>query len=284
MFSTRSAMLTLYGDYVRHKGGEIGIGSLIKLLSNFDLSEQAIRSAVSRMCRMKLLRVRRSGSKSYYSLTEDGFNLLDKGAQRIFERKKESWDGLWSTVVYFIPEEKRMARDHLRQELNLLGYGPLTTATWISPHDLTKEVEEILEKLKIKEYVQLFHSRHLNHSDARNLICRCWDLDRIHKKYSNFIEEHLPRLKNHKKRLREGESIEPSECFAERFKLIDEYRKLPYLDPNLPLEVLPDNWLRPQATALFDEYHDLLTHQANQYFDSVSKEYEDTNIRRLVPA
>jgi phenylacetic acid degradation operon negative regulatory protein len=39
----REAMLTLYGDYVLHRGGEIGIGSLVRLLSNYGLSEQAIR-------------------------------------------------------------------------------------------------------------------------------------------------------------------------------------------------------------------------------------------------
>ncbi|MFC1952514.1 PaaX family transcriptional regulator C-terminal domain-containing protein [Chloroflexota bacterium] len=277
MFGTRSAMLTLYGDYVRHKGGEIGIGSLIKLLSNFGLSEQAIRSAVSRMCRMNLLNVRRSGAKSYYSLTEDGFILLDRGARRIFQRKSKNWNGLWSTVVYFIPEEKRKARDRLRQELSWLGYGPLSTATWISPHDLTWEVEEIMEKLEIKEHVQLFQSRHLGHSDARNIICRGWDLERIHKKYTDFVEEYSPKLKDHQRRLQDGESIEPSECFVERFKLIDEYRKLPFLDPDLPLEMLPDNWLRPRASALFDEFHDLLTQQANDYFDSVSKDYQESN-------
>ena len=129
MLGPRSAMLTLYGDYVRHKGGEIGIGSLIKLLGNFGLSQQSIRSAVSRMCRAGLLKVRRDGLKSYYSLTKDGFSLLNKGAQRIFERKKSSWNGIWSIVVYFIPEEKRQTRDQLRQELSWMGYGPLSTAT-----------------------------------------------------------------------------------------------------------------------------------------------------------
>lgn len=111
MFSPRSAMLTLYGDYVRHRGGEIGVGSLIKLLSNFGLSDQAIRSAVSRMCRDGLLKVRRNGSKSYYSLTNEGLSLMQKGEQRIFERGQSRWDGYWSTVVYFIPEGKREARD-----------------------------------------------------------------------------------------------------------------------------------------------------------------------------
>ncbi len=42
---------------------------------------------------MGLLKVRRDGLKSYYSLTEDGACFLDKGAQRIFKRKRNNWDG-----------------------------------------------------------------------------------------------------------------------------------------------------------------------------------------------
>jgi hypothetical protein len=45
------------------------------------------------------------------------------------------------------------------------------------------------------------------------------------------------------------------------------------LDPDLPKELLPENWLRPQAAALFNEYHNSLTEKANEYFDSVSKNY-----------
>src|SRR5512136_858464 len=118
MIRPRAAMLTLYGDYVQYRGAEIGIGSLIKLLGNFELSEQSVRSAVSRMCRAGLLKVRHNGLKSYYSLTEDGIDLLKEGERRIFERKSSSWDGYWSVIVYFIPEEQREARDTLRQELS----------------------------------------------------------------------------------------------------------------------------------------------------------------------
>ena len=138
MFRPRAAMLTLYGDYVRYRGVEIGIGSLIKLLGNFGLSEQSVRSAVSRMCRAGLLRVRHNGTKSYYSLTEMGMSMVEEGERRIFERNNSSWNGYWSVVVYYIPEEKREARDKLRQELTWIGYGPLSTATWISPHDPLK--------------------------------------------------------------------------------------------------------------------------------------------------
>ena len=274
MFGPRSAMLTLYGDYVRHKGGEIGIGSLIKLLGNFNLSQQSIRSAVSRMCRAGLLKVRRKGTKSYYSLTKEGFELLDKGAQRIFERKKSKWDGTWSVVVYFIPEEKRQARDRLRQELSWMGYGPISEATWISPNDLSREVLNIAEDLKIKKYIQLFQSKHQGFADAQSIISRCWDLDRIHKKYASFIKEHRPKMEDHQRRLEAGEPVEASECFVERFKLIDEYRRLPYFDPDLPEDLLPRNWLRSRASALFYEYYDMLAEKANEYFDSVIKDYQ----------
>lgn len=273
MYRPRSAILTLYGDYVRHKGGEIGIGSLITLLGNFGLSEQSIRSAVSRMCRSGLLKVRRDGLKSYYSLTPDGFGLLDKGAQRIFERKRSKWDRTWSIVVYYIPEGKRQTRDSLRQELSWMGYGPLSMATWISPHDLSREVGEVVKKLKIKNYVQIFQTKHKNFNDPQNIISRCWDLDRIHKKYASFIAEYQPKLENHLRRLQKSEAIEPSECFVERFNLVHEYRRLPYFDPDMPEELLPENWLRPQAADLFYQYHDLLTEKANEYFNSVFEAY-----------
>ena len=266
-------MLTLYGDYVRRKGGEIGIGSLIKLMSNFDLSEQSIRSAVSRMCRAGLLKVRRDGLRSYYSLTDEGLGLLDRGAQRIFDRKKSDWDHTWSIVVYFIPEKKRQARDLLRQELSWMGYGPLGTATWISPHDSSREVKEVVKKLNIQDYIQIFQSRCQNANDAQIIMSRCWDLDRIHEKYASFITEYRPKLEEHLKRLQSGEVIEPSECFVKRFHLVHEYRRLPYFDPDLPEELLPENWLRPQAADLFHRYHDLLTEKANEYFSSVVKAY-----------
>ena len=269
----QAAMLTLYGDYLLSRGGEIGIGSLIKLLGNLGLSQQAVRSAVSRKCRAGLLKVRRVGRKSYYSLTEEGHNLLTKGAQRIFERKNTHWNGSWNIVTYSIPEQRRQARDRLRLELNWMGYGTLSDATWISPYDLTKEVEDLVERLQIKECVQIFQAKSQGLTDAKKIVSLGWDLTRIHAKYASFIEKYQPKLEDHLRRLQAGEAIEPSECFVERFSLIHEYRRLPYFDPDLPKELLSEDWLRPKAAALFREYRDLLANKANEYFDSVFKEY-----------
>lgn len=219
--------------------------------------------------------------KSYYSLTEDGFSLLEKGGQRIFERKPKSWDGMWSIVVYFIPEEKRKARDQLRQELSWMGYGPLSTATWISSHDLTREVEEIAKKLEIRENVQIFQAQYQGFSSARSIISRGWDLDWIHKRYASFIAEYRPKLENHLRRLKAGETVESSECFVERFKLTDEYRRLPFFDPDLPEELLPKNWLRSQAAALFHDYYDLLAERANEYFELLLSDYRAPQLTEM---
>ncbi len=272
-------MLTLYGDYVLHRGGEIGIGSLVRLLSNFGLSEQAIRSAVSRMCRSGLLKAKRANRKSFYSLTSEGHSLLTEGALRIFQRKQSHWEGNWNIVTYSIPEPLRQARDRLRLELGWLGYGPLGEATWISPHDLTQEVKKLLRKLDIEQYVNVFRAQHQGNTEPKKIVSRCWDLGKIHQEYADFLTAYRPKLEGHRKRLEAGETIEPSECFVARFNLIHEYRKLPFFDPDLPLELLPENWLRPQAAALFNEYHGLLTEKANEYFDSVSENYRSA--RRL---
>jgi phenylacetic acid degradation operon negative regulatory protein len=269
----QSAMLTLYGDYMLNFREEVGIGSLITLFGNFGLSGQAVRSAVSRMCRADMLKVRSNGRKSYYSLTPNGRSLLTRGAQRIFIRKDTSWDGIWNIVTYSIPEQERKLRDTLRSELIWLGFGAMAGATMISPYDLTKEVVELAEKLGVTEYIRIFRARQQGLNDARKIVATCWDLARIREMYARFIEKYQPGLENWLQRLQNGETIEASEYFVERFTLIHEYRKLPFYDPDLPEELLPEGWLRPKAAALFQEYHDLLTEKATEYFNSVLDAY-----------
>ena len=43
-----------------------------------------------------------------------------------------------------------------------------------------------------------------------------------------------------------------------RSMLIHEYRSSSCVDPNLPSELLPDDWLGEKATQLFQQYHDPL--------------------------
>lgn len=94
-FNTRSMIFTIFGDYIRHYGNEIWIGSLIKLLEAFGHNEQAVRVAVSRMSKQGWLKSERQGNKSFYSLTEQGKVRMEEAARRIYKEPLPKWDGTW---------------------------------------------------------------------------------------------------------------------------------------------------------------------------------------------
>ncbi len=269
MARSQDLLFTLYGDYIRHRGGEAWTGSLIELLGLLGLSEQAVRSTLSRMSRKGWLKGRRVGNKSYYSLTPTSIDLLEEGAQRIFQPRSDVWGGQWYLLVYSIPEKERHLRHRLRKRLAWLGFGSLGNATWISPRDRRKEVEGIVNSLGIRGHVEIFCAEHFGFASDQELVERCWNLGELNRAYAAFIAKYEPDFLDYKRRVAEGDGLEPSGCFVRRFMLVHEYRSFPYVDPNLPSQLLPEDWLGDKATQLFQEYHGLLTPEANAFVDGV---------------
>jgi phenylacetic acid degradation operon negative regulatory protein len=267
----QSLVITLYGDYIRHAGGCIWIGSLIELLSHFGVSQQAIRSTISRMKRNATLRVDRVGSRSYYSLTNKSAKFIEAGAARIFQfpTPREKWNGAWHLVTYSVPENERAARDRLRQELEWLGYGMLTNALWIAPFDHRDEIAQLSATLGVRTRIEMFTARHDGFSEFKNIVARCWDLPALNARYIAFIKKYKPMYETHCRILQEGKDLKPSDYFVRRFMLIHEFRKFPYLDPQLPPELLPTDWRGDEAVKLFKQYHDLLANKANEFFYSI---------------
>jgi phenylacetic acid degradation operon negative regulatory protein len=269
MSDTQEMVFTLYGDYIRHRGGEAWIGGLIELLGLFGVSEQAVRSTISRMSRKGWLESRKAGRYSFYSLTPKCLRLLEEGARRIFQPRNDPWDGRWHLLTYSIPESKRHLRRRLRKRLLWLGFGALHYATWISPQDLQAGVAQIADALQARPYMEFFAAEHRGFASDEEIVARCWNLKQLNDYYAAFIDRYDPPFREHQARLMAGDSLEPRACFMQRFMLIHEYRSSPYVDPNLPPELLPDDWLGEQAAQLFQQYHDLLAEKAEAYLDSV---------------
>jgi phenylacetic acid degradation operon negative regulatory protein len=275
VLGSQDMVFTLYGDYIRYRGGEIWTGSLIKLLRHLGMSEQAVRSVLSRMWKKGWLKRRRVGRKSYYSLTKKSQELLAVGAQRIFEPETGNWSGDWYVVAYNVPESKRQQRNKLRRQLTWMGCGAFNTAIWVSPWDVTESVAEVSRRLGIDEHVQVFRSQHVGFASAKQLASWCWDLKRINSQYAAFVEKYEPMLARDKARLADWNQVDPAVCFSTRFMLLHEYREFPFVDPHLPPELLPSDWLSPAAVELFKEYYALLTAKANQFVDSVFQKAPD---------
>jgi phenylacetic acid degradation operon negative regulatory protein len=263
---TQDLLFTLFGEYMRARGGEIWVGSLIDLMDCLGVSAQAVRSTLSRMVRKSWLRTRQAGRNSYYSLTPKSIAVLEEGSQRIFHPRKDPWDGQWYILVYSIPEKQRHLRVRLRQRLVWMGFGLLSQATWIAPRDLRQEVEAILDQLEIRPYVESFHAGHLGFSSDQEIVERCWNLNALNQCYADFIDHHECEYQS---LLEHPEGRTPCGDFTRRFNLVHDYRSLPYVDPNLPAELLPEGWLGDKAILLFQSYHDLLAGTAEAFVSSV---------------
>ncbi len=267
----QSVIFTLFGDYVCHHSNRIRIGSLITLLGQVDISEQAVRSTVSRMVRRGWLESARLNGASYYIFTPQACQLVEEGTPRIlnFTPPPEKWNGCWELVTFSIPEMLREARDRFRQELTWLGYGMLANAVWVSPHNQHARVAKLAARLGLEPYVQIFSAQLEGFSSAKEIAARCWNLQAINAEYTAFIDRYQTLLTDFERQIADGARVHDREYFVRRLLLIHEYRRFPYCDPNLPLELLPTDWQGQAAAALFHGYHQLLAERANKYFESV---------------
>ncbi|UAC50079.1 phenylacetic acid degradation operon negative regulatory protein PaaX [Bacillus aquiflavi] len=261
-------IFTLYGDYISHYGNEIWIGSLIRLLEEFGHNEHSVRAAISRMGKQGWVTSKKKGNKSYYSLTKMGVARIEEASKRIFKLNPLQWDGKWRMLMYTIPEEKRNIRDELRQELVWSGFGMLLNSCWISPNNLEKEVNLLIEKYDIKSYVHFFVSDYKGPCENEKLVKTCWDIDEINSKYEEFITEYSKKFVVDKSKIM-NEQMSDAECFVERTKLVHKYRKFLFIDPGLPEELLLDKWLGRHAATLFSDYYKTLAGPANRFFETI---------------
>ncbi|MUK88664.1 phenylacetic acid degradation operon negative regulatory protein PaaX [Ornithinibacillus sp. L9] len=267
-FNTRSMIFTLYGDYIRHYGNVIWIGSLIRLLKEFGHNEQSVRAAISRMSKQGWVQSEKRGNKSYYSLTERGKKRMEEASKRIYKLESPSWDGDWRMLVYTIPEEKRHLRDELRKELVWSGFGLLSNSCWITPNPLEEQVQNLIEKYNIAPYVSFFRATYEGLQTNKSLVEKCWDLDNINEKYSQFIQEYSQKYILDKNKLEKGD-MSDGNCFVECALLVHEYRKFLFVDPSLPQELLPEKWLGDSAATLFNDYYHMLAKPAKRFFEAV---------------
>jgi phenylacetic acid degradation operon negative regulatory protein len=259
----QAMLFTLWGDYVVHRGGEIWVGSLIRIAAEFGLSELALRSVLSRMGRTGWLESTRHGNRSYYRLTRRGRALIAEGTSRIFRPRRGAWDHRWQVVTYSIPETQRELRDQFRKRLTYLGFGSVSAGAWIAPHDLQAEVGELVDDLGVAEYVDLFRASYVRPGSGPALARRVWPLAELTAAYRQFID----RWQGRESEVERG--VTDARAFVLRFWLIHEYQRFFQEDPDLPAELVPADWPGREAARLFESLHDQLAPGANRFFDTV---------------
>ncbi|OZM84233.1 PaaX family transcriptional regulator C-terminal domain-containing protein [Pseudonocardia sp. MH-G8] len=259
----RSLVFDLFGDYLRYRGGEARLRSLVSLMSCFDVPEPTVRVVVTRLRKEGWLSSRREGRETLYALTDAAWALLDEGRERIFHRVRGPWDGHWHMVIYSVPESERGLREQLRKKLAWFGFGPLSAAVWLSPHDRTGLVREAFAGEPAVQ-LDVFRSRSGDTGADRDIAARAWDLEELDGVYVQLLETYQPRLAAY----RAGD-LQGADALVERMNLIHDYRRFPFRDPDLPPELLPADWHGRRAHEVFLEAHGLLRRPAEACVDAL---------------
>ncbi len=238
--------MTVYGLYSRAEGGWMSVAALIGLLTDLGVDEPAVRSSISRLKRRGILRASRRGGAAGYALSDEALAILREGDRRIFRRERAAVGDGWLLAVFSVPETERHKRHVLRSQLAQLGFGTAAPGVWIAPAHLHDATAGMLRRLGLDTYADLFRADHIAFGDLAGKVRQWWDLDQLERLYGQFLDTHGPLLR----RWRSHPAGE-REAFAGYVRVLTDWRQLPYLDPGLPVELLPGNWIGVRAAELF---------------------------------
>lgn len=256
-------VMTLIGACLNprdHRG--MWSGGLVALLEEFGFSTGAARVALNRLVGRDLLARNRDGRLVHYMLTPRTVAVLAEGDQRIFTLgRRPRRAGLWTVLWHAIPEDRRLARTRLVRRLRFLGFGSVQDGTWLAPHDREREVAALLAELDIAKHVGVMLGRPATKVDFTTFVARVWDLDALAERYHAFVTQF--------ERYRAGVR-DDRHALLLRTRLVHTFREFPFLDPELPEDLVPAPKHRDDAVRLFHDLYPALAPAAQRYFDEVT--------------
>lgn len=260
--AARSLLLTVLGEYVLPRGQAVWQETLVEALTTLGYTEQAARQALSRSTRDGWLTAERHGRRARLSLTESTIQLLRTGAQRIYSFGEQwDWDGRWLVLILRVPEQRREVRHQLRTRLAWAGLGSLGGGVWITPHaEREPELASAINGEPAAEATS-FVANLASLGSSQGIACQGWDLDDVRMHYKQFIDDFSRRTR----------PTQRAACFRMQTLLVHAWRKFPFLDPDLPAELLPARWPRTRAHELFIDRHARWQPPAVAYFDELEQ-------------
>jgi phenylacetic acid degradation operon negative regulatory protein len=242
----RSQILYIYGGFVRRLGGWLRVSTLLDLMADLGVEPLAVRAAVARMKRVGLLASSRRQGVAGYALTPRAWQILDEGDRRILTAREPAnlVDG-WVLVIFSVPESQRDRRHQLRSQLSWLGFGSIASGAWIAPQRLRTEVEATLKTSRLLEFTERFDVTYGDVEASRRLVHKCWDLAQLDGMYRQFISRWNAILDT------TSPVTPPRTAFQTYIAVIADWRRLPFLDPGLPRELLPQDWQGETARSIY---------------------------------
>jgi phenylacetic acid degradation operon negative regulatory protein len=195
--------------------------------------------AVKRLLKTGTVERIHRGGKPYLRLTNQGRRKISRDFP-LFEIAKKKWDKKWTVVIFDIKEIIRWIRDIFRNQIIHLGCGKLQRSVYITPHDITQDLNEMIAFQGLRGIIRVFRAPLLFEEDEKELANRVWKLEKLNEEYQKIIdewEENKGKLQGKKRQ----KLIRGLKTF---------YLNILSTDPILPKDLLPHNWVGERACQL----------------------------------
>ena len=246
------------------RGGTVWLGSLIRAMDEFGISERLVRTSVYRLGKEGWLQSRQVGRRSFYSLTDEGRAKFTIATHRIYGKPSSGWDGSWCLML--LAGLDSALRELVRRESAWLGFGALSANVLAHPSPDHADLVVTLQRLGVEDDVVILNGRIVKSEQGmRKLVRAAWNLDDIDDRYHQFVRQFRPLYTALKRR----KDIDPKTAFVARTLLIQEYRKALLRDPQLPVELLPSGWHGTAAYQLCRNLYLGLYRSADDYLSAM---------------
>lgn len=257
-------IVSIFGLYARtgadHRGA-LPVSGLIRLLAEVGVESAAVRSSVSRLKKRGVLNSAKVDDQAGYALASDLQDVFTEGDERIFGARRAEAGDPWLLVSFTVPESQRNLRHRIRRLLSGRGFGSVAAGLWIAPAWLHESTAKELAHQELDAYVDFFEAQPAGATDIAERMATWWDLPALSAQYQNFLTDWAPV----QQRWQQATGVDQRQAFSDHLQLVTEWRRLPYLDPGLPLAHLPEPWPGQEAAELFTDLHRRLAPPAGEH-------------------
>lgn len=260
--SARSLLLTVLGEFVLPLDAPVWTQTVVDVLALVGVEEKSARQALARTAADGVVTSTRAGRRVHWSLSGSGRRLLTEGAARIYAHgaARPAWDGRWLVLVASVPEQQRQLRHQLRTRLAWAGLGSPSAGVWVCPDPRRlPEVDTVLEEVGLADQAFVVVGDYHGGPPHAELVDRAWNLSELEARYEAFVEQfadHTP--------------ADDDAALAAQTRLVDAWRRFPFLDPQLPAELLPPRWAGGRAAEVFHSRHAAWGPAARRAFDRLA--------------
>ena len=255
-----SLIITVFGDAIAPRGGNVWLGSLVSVMANFGVSERLVRTSVFRLAQDGWLQSEQIGRRSYYSLSREGRERFEQATHRIYSVPAGNWDGRWCLLL--LSGLDTAHKEIVRKEFGWLGFGPLSANVLAHPAPDLAELDITIKRIGVADDLVVLEGQTIrNDSGMRQLAHNSWNLAALNERYQQFVKMFRPVIKA----ISDAKKIEEKQAFIVRTLLIQEYRKVLLRDPLLPEELLLPGWKGAAAYQLCRNLYLAIHLEADRY-------------------